>query len=81
MEKPPDSQTERTFCSCIYSVYHSSIIFPYKLYKYPKGCCWNRQVFKTVSGSSVETQVSAAAGGTADTQTMKFFKITPQLCC
>jgi len=28
-------------------------------------------VFKTVTGSSGETQVSAEAGGTADTQTMK----------
>ena len=37
-----------------------------------EGSCWNRRVFKTVSGPSVETQVSVEKGGTADTQAMKF---------
>ena len=56
------------------SFYHSAIIFPYKLHTFTKWSCWNRRDFKTVSESSVETQVSAEAGGTADNQTMKYFK-------
>ena len=43
------------------------ISFPYKLYTCTKVSCWNRRVFKPVTGSSAETQVSAAAGGTANT--------------
>ena len=39
---------------------------------YNKGSCWNRQVSKSVSGSFVKTQLSAAAGGTVETQTKKF---------
>jgi len=46
----------------------TTISFPYNLYTCTKQSCWNRRVFKTVSGSSVETQVCAAAGATADTQ-------------
>jgi hypothetical protein len=45
-------------------------LFPYKLYTCTEGSCWNRPGFKAVSGSAVETQVSAEAGGTADTQTV-----------
>jgi len=36
-------------------------------------------LFKTVTESSGETQVSAEAGGTADTQTMKFLTISRQV--
>jgi len=71
MEYPPDNQTQHTFCNSIYTVYHSWVLFTYKLYTCTKWSCWNRRVFKTVTGSSVETQVSAEAGRTADTQTMK----------
>jgi hypothetical protein len=31
-----------------------------------QGSCWYRRVFKTVTGSSRETQVSAETDGTAD---------------
>jgi hypothetical protein len=70
--KPTRQSTQHTFCSNIYTFYHSSISFPYKLYTCTKRSGWNRPVFKTVTGSSVETQVSVEAGGTADTQEMKF---------
>jgi len=71
MEKPPDSHTQYTFCNSIYTVYHTSILFPYKLCTCTKCSDQNRRVIKTVTGSSVETQVSAEAGGTADTQAKK----------
>jgi len=64
------SNTAHILSQYIYFI-PSSIICPYKLYTYTEGCCWNRPVFKTDSGSSVETQVSAEAGGTVDTQGMK----------
>ena len=55
----------------VYTFYHSWILFPYKLYKWTNESCWNRRVFRTVTGSSGETRVSAEGGGTADTQAMK----------
>ena len=61
-------KTQHTFCYSICTFYLSSILFPYKLYTCTKVPCLNRRVFKTVTGSSVETQVCAAAGGTAGTQ-------------
>ena len=69
--KTASSQTQHTVCNSIYTVYHSCVSFPYKLYTCTERSGWNRRVFKTVTGSSGETQVSAEAGGTADTQTMK----------
>ena len=72
MEKSPASRIQQTFCKSIYTFYCSWILLPYKLYKCTKGSFWKRRVFKTASGSSVETQVSAEAGGTADTKSMKF---------
>jgi hypothetical protein len=68
----PDSQTQRANCNNKCTSYNSSISFPYKLYTCTERSCWNRRVFKTVTGSSGETQVYAEAGGTADTQAMKF---------
>jgi hypothetical protein len=55
--KPTRQSTQHTFCNNIYTFYHSSISFPYKLYTCtkPSGC--NRPVFKAVTGSSVERQV------------------------
>jgi hypothetical protein len=70
--KPTRQSTQHTFCNNIYTFYHSSISFPYKLYTCTKRSGWNRPVFKTVTGSSVETQVCVAAGGTADTEGMEF---------
>ena len=69
--KTPTSQTQPTFCNSMYTFYHRCVSFPYKLYKCTERSGWNR-VFMTVTGSSGETQVSAEAGGTADTKTMKF---------
>jgi hypothetical protein len=66
MEKPPESQTQHTFCNSIYAFYYSWISFPYKLYTCTKWSCCNRRVFKTVTGTSVKRQISAEAGGTAD---------------
>ena len=68
MEKPPDSQTQHTFCNSIYTFHHNSILFPYNFYACTKRSCWNRRVSKIVTASSVETQVCAEGGGTADTQ-------------
>jgi len=48
------------------------------MYTRTKCSCWNRQVFKTVSGSSGETQVSSETGGTADTQ-QKNLEIFPEV--
>jgi len=70
MEKPPRVK-QHTFCNSIYTFYHSSISIPYKLYTCTEMSGWNRRVFKTPTGSSGETQVSAEEGGTADTQAMK----------
>ena len=72
MEKPPDSQTQHTLCGSIYPFYYCWILCPYKQSTSTKRSGWNRRVLESVSGSSVETQVSAAAGGTADTETMTF---------
>ena len=63
----------------LYTVFGFS--FPYKFYTWTKASCWNRRVFNTVSGSSVEIHVSVEAGGTADTQGRKIFEIIPQLRC
>ena len=74
MENPPDSQTQHTLCDTVYTFHHSSVPFPYKLYTCTERSGWNGPVFKTVTGSAVETQVSAEGGGTADTQAMEFWK-------
>jgi len=65
------SQTQHKFChSNIF--YLSSTTLTCKPYKCVEVSFWNRGVFKTVTVSSVETQVPAEAGGTADTQALIF---------
>jgi hypothetical protein len=62
---------QHTICNSIYTFYCSEILFPYKLYTCAERSCWNRRVFKAVTGSSVEKQVSAEADGTADKEAME----------
>jgi len=48
--KTTSSQTQHTFCNSIYTFYHSSISFPYKLYTCTERSDWNRQFLRLSLG-------------------------------
>ena len=48
--KTTNSQTQHTFCNSIYTVYHSCVSFPYKLYTCTERSGWNRHFLRLSLG-------------------------------